>query len=88
MARILIPLPDTDFDTTEMAVPWRVLTDAGHAVAKQFGAYRPWLPGGLHTRRRTFVIGRDGRLLGEVADEKRFDRHADQALQILQRAAS
>lgn len=32
MARILIPLPDTDFDTTEVAVPWRVLTDAGHAV--------------------------------------------------------
>jgi peroxiredoxin Q/BCP len=65
-----------------------LLTDTGHAVAKRFGAYRPWLPGGLHTRRRTFVIGRDGRLLGEVADEKRFDRHADEALEILQRAAS
>ena len=65
-----------------------LLSDAGHAVAKQFGAYRAWLPGGLHTRRRTFVIGRDGRLLGEVADEKRFDRHADEALEILQRSAS
>lgn len=32
MARILIPLPDADFDPTEVAVPWRVLTDAGHAV--------------------------------------------------------
>lgn len=32
MARILIPLPDTDFDTTEVAVPWRLLTDAGHTV--------------------------------------------------------
>ena len=32
MARVLIPLPDADFDTTEVAVPWRVLTDAGHAV--------------------------------------------------------
>lgn len=32
MARILIPLPDTDFDATEVAVPWRLLTDAGHAV--------------------------------------------------------
>ena len=32
MARILIPLPDTDFDTTEVAVPWRVLSDAGHSV--------------------------------------------------------
>lgn len=32
MARILLPLPDTDFDTTEVAVPWRLLTEAGHEV--------------------------------------------------------
>nr|WP_295770491.1 type 1 glutamine amidotransferase domain-containing protein [Rhodoferax sp.] len=32
MATILIPLPSTDFDPTESAVPWRVLTMAGHAV--------------------------------------------------------
>jgi len=32
MARVLIPLPDTDFDTTETAVPWRLLRDAGHEV--------------------------------------------------------
>jgi putative intracellular protease/amidase len=30
--RVLIPLPDSDFDVTEVAVPWRVLTDAGHDV--------------------------------------------------------
>ncbi|MDT4924414.1 MAG: hypothetical protein QOG01_2127 [Pseudonocardiales bacterium] len=30
--RVLIPLPDADFDTTEVAVPWRLLTDAGHDV--------------------------------------------------------
>jgi len=30
--RILIPLPDRDFDTTEVAVPWRLLTHAGHEV--------------------------------------------------------
>jgi putative intracellular protease/amidase len=30
--RVLMPLPDTDFDPTEVAVPWRVLTDAGHRV--------------------------------------------------------
>jgi putative intracellular protease/amidase len=30
--RILIPLPDTDFDVTEVSVPWRLLTDAGHEV--------------------------------------------------------
>ncbi len=32
MARVWIPLPDRDFDVTEVAVPWRLLTDAGHEV--------------------------------------------------------
>ena len=32
IATVLIPLPDKDFDTTEVAVPWKLLTDAGHAV--------------------------------------------------------
>jgi putative intracellular protease/amidase len=30
--RVLIPLPDRDFDTTEVAVPWRLLSEAGHQV--------------------------------------------------------
>lgn len=30
--RILMPLPDRDFDVTEVAVPWRLLTRAGHEV--------------------------------------------------------
>jgi putative intracellular protease/amidase len=32
MARILVPLPDADFDTTEVAVPWHIATRAGHQV--------------------------------------------------------
>ncbi len=32
MPRVLIPLPDRDFDTTEAAIPWRYLIDAGHEV--------------------------------------------------------
>jgi putative intracellular protease/amidase len=32
MARVLVPLPDTDFDTTEVSVPWRLLREAGHEV--------------------------------------------------------
>jgi putative intracellular protease/amidase len=32
MARVLIPLPARDFDPSEAAVSWRVLTDAGHAI--------------------------------------------------------
>ena len=30
--KVLVPLPDTDFDTTEVAVPWKLLTEAGHEV--------------------------------------------------------
>ena len=29
---ILIPLPDRDFDVTEVAVPWKLFTEAGHEV--------------------------------------------------------
>ena len=29
---ILFPLPDRDFDVTEVAVPWKLLTRAGHRV--------------------------------------------------------
>jgi putative intracellular protease/amidase len=41
--RVLVPLPDRDFDTTEVAVPWRLLTEAGHEVvfATETGAGAP-----------------------------------------------
>ncbi len=32
MARVLIPIPDRDFDPTEVAVTWRVLRERGHAI--------------------------------------------------------
>ncbi|TML91854.1 MAG: thiamine biosynthesis protein ThiJ [Actinobacteria bacterium] len=32
IATVLIPVPDRDFDVTEVAVPWRLLTRAGHCV--------------------------------------------------------
>jgi putative intracellular protease/amidase len=32
MATVLIPLPHLDYDPSEVAVPWRVLTQAGHTV--------------------------------------------------------
>jgi putative intracellular protease/amidase len=32
VSRVLIPLPASDFDPTEAAVSWQVLTDAGHHV--------------------------------------------------------
>ncbi|WP_433207536.1 type 1 glutamine amidotransferase domain-containing protein [Nocardia sp. CA-107356] len=30
--RVLMPVPDRDFDVTEVAVPWHILTAAGHQV--------------------------------------------------------
>ena len=52
MARVLCPLPDRDFDPTEAAVPWHILTQAGHQVvfATEHGAVPacdPLLIGGV-----------------------------------------
>jgi putative intracellular protease/amidase len=43
MATVLIPLPDRDFDVTEVAVPWKVFTEAGHRVvfATESGTVAP-----------------------------------------------
>jgi len=32
MAKVVVLLPDTDFDVTEVAVPWKLLREAGHEV--------------------------------------------------------
>jgi putative intracellular protease/amidase len=32
MKRILIPLPETDFDITEVCIPWRLFTDRGYKI--------------------------------------------------------
>ena len=32
MAKVVFPLPDRDFDVTEVAVPWKLLREAGHEV--------------------------------------------------------
>jgi putative intracellular protease/amidase len=41
MAIVLIPIPDTDFDPTEVAVSWRVLTRRGHVVVFSTESGRP-----------------------------------------------
>ena len=41
MARVLFPLPDLDFDVTEVAVPWKLLVEAGHTVAFATEAGKP-----------------------------------------------
>jgi peroxiredoxin Q/BCP len=62
-----------------------LLSDEGKKVAKELGAKRSWLPGGLQTRRMTFVIGQDRRIIEVVASETKFDLHADEALAALRR---
>jgi putative intracellular protease/amidase len=71
MATVLMPLPACDFDPTEVAVSWQVLTDAGHEVvfatpSGQVGAadelmvtgqgLDPW--GFVPGLRRVVVVGR------------------------------
>jgi putative intracellular protease/amidase len=41
VATVLIPIPDTDFDPTEVAVSWQVLTGRGHAVVFSTESGRP-----------------------------------------------
>ena len=41
MATVLIPIPDMDFDPTEVAVSWQVLTGDGHTVVFSTESGRP-----------------------------------------------
>jgi putative intracellular protease/amidase len=64
MARVLMPLPDADFDPTETAVPWRMLTREGHEVvfATESGGAPP-------TADRRLLDGSLGKL-GPVAEPR------------------
>jgi putative intracellular protease/amidase len=66
--KVLIPLPDRDFDTTEVAVPWHYLVEAGHDVifATQAGGAPPQCDPRLLT----------GVLLGQLgAEPEAIDRY-------------
>jgi thioredoxin-dependent peroxiredoxin len=58
-----------------------LLSDPDGTVARQFGVRRRFGP--LLTRRRTFVIDTDRRLLEEISSELRMSVHADRALEVL-----
>jgi peroxiredoxin Q/BCP len=58
-----------------------LLSDEGGAVAKELGAWRRLIP--IHTKRLTFIIGEDRRIMEIIKGEMQFDRHADEALRIL-----
>lgn len=70
---------------TAHSLGYPLLSDEGKKVAKEFGAKRWWLPGGLQTKRMTFVIGQDRRILQVIASESKFDLHADEALAALRK---
>ncbi|MGW1209579.1 type 1 glutamine amidotransferase domain-containing protein [Streptomyces sp. NPDC002499] len=72
--RVLMPLPDHDFDVTEVAVPWRVLTDAGHELV--FATERAGTRPAADPRLLTGVIFGQ---LGAAEEPKRFYEQLTQA---------
>jgi putative intracellular protease/amidase len=64
--RVIVPLPDHDFDVTEVAVPWRLLTDSGCDVvfATETGA----IPAADPLLLTGVMLGR----LGAAPEPKRF----------------
>jgi peroxiredoxin Q/BCP len=61
-----------------------LLSDKGGAVARQFGVKRTLLP---FTKRATFVIDTDRRVLAVIHSEFDTDRHGEEALSVLQATA-
>ena len=63
-----------------------LLSDADGVVANQFGVRRSFGP--LLTRRQTFVIDTDRKVLEVIKSELRMAVHADKALEILRARAA
>ena len=57
-----------------------LLSDPDRSIAKRYGVKRPGLP---LTKRMTFVIGADGRIIEVIASEFNMTEHADAALAAL-----
>jgi len=64
-----------------------LLSDPDSAVAAAFGVKRKLSLGALSTKRMTFVIGTDRRILAVIRSEVNMNGHADEALAILREAA-
>jgi peroxiredoxin Q/BCP len=65
------------------AFDYPLLSDTDSAVASALGVKR-WLPlGALSTRRMTFVIGTDRRIIEIIRSETGMNDHADRALEAL-----
>lgn len=71
-------------ETNNLGYP--LLSDPDGVVARQFGVRRKVALGPLVTKRMTFVIGTDSRVIEVVHSEISMDAHADRALQALKQA--
>ncbi|WP_326558352.1 peroxiredoxin [Micromonospora sp. NBC_01796] len=60
-----------------------LLSDVDGVVAARFGVRRRLAPGSLATRRMTFVIGTDRRVVEVIRGELDMNGHADRALRVL-----
>src|SRR5262245_26536580 len=78
MATVWMPLPDRDFDVTEVAVPWKLLTEAGHTVrfATEAGATPAADP--------LLITGVIFGALGAAAEPLAFYRELEQAPEFVQ----
>jgi peroxiredoxin Q/BCP len=65
-----------------------LLSDPDGRVARQFGVRRALPLGPLATKRMTFVIGTDRRVLEVIHSEVSMDSHADRALEVLRARAA
>ena len=65
-----------------------LLSDADGEVARRLGVRRGLPLGPLATKRMTFVIGTDRRVLDVIHSETSMDAHADRALEVLRASAA
>ena len=65
-------------EANELGFP--LLSDQERTVAAQFGVKRF---GPMPNKRATFVIGEDKRLIGSITSETNMNKHADDALAML-----
>jgi thioredoxin-dependent peroxiredoxin len=65
-----------------------LLSDADGTIARRFGVRRSLALGPLVTKRTTFVIGPDRRILDVIHNEVSMAAHADRALETLRASAA
>lgn len=71
-----------EFDETN-GLGYPLLSDPSRTIAKQFGVKRM---GPLPSKRATFVISDEGKLLAAITSETSMTQHADDALKTLRAA--